>query len=87
MQQGNRRLLNRDIAHSHETVDQAMGKMERALQHVWNGPESGLRLIVGSGRIREEVLSQLSYYLSQGWIANYESDSPNEGAIKIWLRE
>ena len=84
--QGNGRLLNRDIAHSRETVDVAMNKLEEAIQQVWNAPESGLRLIVGGGRIREEVLAQLDYYQSQGWILRYETDLPNEGAVKVWLR-
>jgi hypothetical protein len=45
-----------------------------------------VRIIVGGGLIREEVLGQLRYYEARGVVREYREDSPNRGAIVAVLR-
>lgn len=79
-------VITRDIAHQHETLHQAVVKMDDMLQQAWEGYARGVRLIVGGGRIREEILSQCQYYLDQGYITSYTVERPNTGAILVYLR-
>jgi hypothetical protein len=79
-------IMTRDIAHHQETLHQASVKMIEVLQQVWEGYARGVRLIVGGGRIREEILSQCEYFLNQGYIKSYSVESSNYGAIVVYLR-
>ena len=79
-------IVTRDIAHQQETLQQALNKMDDVLQQAWEGYERGVRLIVGGGRIREEVLSQCQYYLDQDYIESYSAEPSNYGAILVCLR-
>jgi hypothetical protein len=81
------RLLSRDIAHGHETVVRALEKLEGLLLEGWRGYYRGVRIIVGGGLIREEVLRQLAYYRQRGTVRAYREDSPNRGAIVVTLRD
>lgn len=78
--------LTRDIAHQHETVMQAMLKLDQTLDEAWQGYYQSLRLIVGGGRIREEVLGQLAYYQQEGNLYAFSDEAPNRGAVLIHLR-
>jgi hypothetical protein len=80
-------FLTRDIAHGHETVARALEKLEELLLDGWRGYYRGVRIIVGGGLIREEVLRQLAYYRQRGSVRGYREDSPNRGAIIVMLRE
>lgn len=80
------RCLTRDIAHSHETIERALAKLDALLLEGWQGYWLSLRLIVGGGRIREQVLGQLHHYQLQGRLRSYREDSPNRGAIVVTLR-
>jgi DNA-directed RNA polymerase subunit RPC12/RpoP len=81
------RLLTRDIAHGHETVARALEKLDAALLESWRGYCRGVRLVVGGGRIRDEVLGQLRYYRERGIVREYREDSRNRGAIVVTLRD
>jgi hypothetical protein len=81
------RFLARDIAHGRETVARALEKLDDALLDGWRGYYRGVRIVVGGGLIREEVLRQLSYYRQRGIVRRYREDSPNRGAVVAELRD
>jgi hypothetical protein len=81
------RFLTRDIAHGRETVARALAKLDELLLDGWRGYYRGVRIIVGGGLIREEVLGQLRGYEHRGIIRKYHEDSPNRGAIVATLRD
>jgi hypothetical protein len=81
------RFLTRDIAHGHETVARALEKLAALLFEGWRGHARGVRIVVGGGRIRDEVLGQLRYYRERGIVRDYREDSPNRGAIVAVLRD
>ena len=75
-----------DIAHGNETVDQAMSKLHLHLNHAINNYTHRVRLIVGGGLIKEEVLGLLYFYQQQGYIVSYAVDSRNAGTINVNIR-
>ena len=81
------RFLTRDIAHGRETVARALEKLDELLLDGWRGYYRGVRIVVGGGLIREEVLRQLAYYRQRGTVRGYREDSPNRGAIVVTLRD
>jgi hypothetical protein len=81
------RYLTRDIAHGHETVARALEKLDALLLEAWRGYYRGVRIVVGGGLIREDVLRQLRYYRQRGTLRSYREDSPNRGAIVALLRD
>jgi len=81
------KLLTRDIAHGRETVARAREKLDELLLDGWRGYYRGVRIVVGGGLIREEVLGQLRYYRERGVVRSYREDSPNRGAIVVTLRD
>jgi hypothetical protein len=85
--QGDGSCLTRDIAHSHETVLKALDKLDATLLSAWQGYCSTVRLIVGGGLIREQVLGQLQHRLGRGQIRAFREESPNKGAILVTLRK
>lgn len=85
-QQHDGSLLTRDIAHSHETVVRALEKLDKLLLDGWRSHGRGVRIIVGGGLIRQEVLGQLHYYQLRGIVRDYREDAPNHGAIVALLR-
>lgn len=78
--------LTRDIAHQHETVSQAMIKLDQALDLAWQGYYQSVRLVVGGGRIREEILGQLVWYVQEGRVRDMSDEAPNRGAVLVRLR-
>lgn len=79
-------VLHRDIAHQHETVAQAMCKLEQALLDCRQSHACGVRLAVGRGVIREEVMRQLSWLAMNGDILDFDHDEGNTGAIMVFMR-
>ena len=65
----------------------ALEKLSDALLDGWRGYYRGVRLIVGGGLIRNEVLGQLRYYEQRGIVRDFREDSPNRGAIVVTLRD
>lgn len=78
--------LTCDIAHRHETVPQALRKLDSALLEAWRSTARDLRLVVGGGVIRREVLGQLHHYRSRGYLLDYAEESPNHGAVLVRIR-
>lgn len=85
--QSNGSCLTRDIAHQHETVARALDKLDALLLEGWSGYCREIRIIVGGGVIREQVLGQLHYYQRQGRLLSCREESPNRGAILVTLRQ
>ncbi len=79
-------VLHRDIAHQHETVAQAMSKLAQALRDCRRCHACGVRLAVGRGVIREEVMRQLSWLITTGEILDFDHDEGNTGAIMVIMR-
>lgn len=79
-------ILTCDIAHQHETVSKALQKLEAALVDAWQSNCQQLRLIVGGGVIRRDVLGQLHYYQGNGYLLSYTEESPNRGAVLVRIR-
>lgn len=75
-----------DIAHQGERVDEALCKMRAEIDAARNGVELYLRLIVGSGVIRDEVLAALCDLQAGGDVKGFEVESSNAGAIKLRLK-
>ncbi len=79
-------VLHVDIAHQHETVKVALSKLEMVLAQARSGHARGVRVVVGRGLIREEVLRQLSWLLHAGEILAFDHENGNTGAIMVSLR-
>jgi len=79
--------LTVDIAHQHETVAQAIQKMDQALNAAWQGYEQGVRLVVGGGAIREAVLGELTFQHRAGRILRFSQESLHRGAVVVTLRD
>jgi len=77
--------LTLDIAHHHETVSQALDKFARALERAWSSHAWQLRLIVGSGAIREAVLGELYFMQSREVVLELREE--NRGALLIRIRQ
>lgn len=84
--QSSGRVVQLDIAHNAETIPMALGKLERAVQEAQQCRARALRLVVGRGLIRDEVLRQLSWLQHSGQLLSYDYDGANTGAILVTLR-
>ena len=84
--QSNGQVLQLDIAHNAETIPIALGKLERAVQEAQQCRARAIRLVVGRGLIRDEVLRQLSWLQHSGELLTYDYDGGNTGAILVTLR-
>lgn len=79
-------VLTEDIAHQQERVHEALIKLERLLIEAEVGRAAGLRVIVGSGLIREAVFAELRARQFSGDILSYSQDGQNSGAVFVKLR-
>lgn len=75
-----------DIAHHGERVRDALRKLERDIKETKKGVAANLRLIVGSGSIRDVVLARLIDYESRGVIITHQLEGENAGAILVVLK-
>jgi hypothetical protein len=75
-----------DIAHHGERVGDALRKLDRDLKETRRGIAANLRLIVGSGSIRDAVLARLMDYERRGVIKSHELEGHNAGAILVTLK-
>ncbi len=76
-----------DIAHNHETVREANQKLDRALDSARQSFARNIRVILGNGRIREDVLGRLEYMKRTGDIVRYTVEKGNRGAVVIQLKK
>lgn len=79
-------VLHVDIAHHGETVAMAMSLLKRALEEAAQSPAQALRVVVGGGRIRDEVETYLAYLQHSGELAGYVQEAGNRGAFRIMLK-
>ena len=75
-----------DIAHQGEPVSEALQKMQSEIDLARKGVAKGIRLVVGSGLIRDEVLLVLRDLRFRGDIIGFESESFNAGAVIVMLK-
>ena len=75
-----------DIAHDGERVGEALRKMQSEIDLARKGIAMCLRLVVGSGLIREEVLLALRDLEFRGDIKGFDFESPNAGAVLVRLK-
>ena len=75
-----------DIAHQGERVNDALRKLAKELKTARQGVALYLRVVVGSGVIRDEVMSALLDYEARKIISDFYLDSRNSGAIMVRLK-
>ncbi len=75
-----------DIAHQGERVSEALRKMQREVDLARKGVAMRIRLIVGSGLIREEVMFALRDLEYRGEIVSFDLEQRNPGAVLINLK-
>lgn len=75
-----------DIAHDGERVREALRKMQSEIDLARKTTAMGIRLIVGSGLIRDEVLLALRDLKFRGDIKDFDLESPNGGAVLVRLK-
>ena len=75
-----------DIAHQGERVHEALAKMQREIDAARAGVAMHLRLVVGSGLIRNEVLLALRDSEFRGDIKSFEAEPHNAGAVLVRLK-
>ena len=75
-----------DIAHQGERVSEALKKMQREVDLARRGVAMRIRLIVGSGLIREEVMFVLRDLEYRGEIKSFDLEQKNPGAVLINLK-
>lgn len=80
-------VMHIDIAHNRETIKLAMRKLEDMLARARAGNTQAVRVVVGSGLIREEALRQLSWLQRSEQILDFGYDETNTGAILISIRK
>ena len=75
-----------DIAHQGERVAEAMRKMQYEIDRARSGVAKYIRLVVGSGLIRDEVLLLLRDLEFRGDILDFKPESHNAGAVLVRLK-
>ena len=75
-----------DIAHQGERVSEALQKMQSEIDLARKGVAKCIRLVVGSGLIRDEVLLELRDLSFRGDILGFEPESFNAGAVMVRLK-
>ena len=75
-----------DIAHQGERVHEALRKMQDEIDLARKGTAMRLRFIVGTGRIREEVLRALGDLKFRGDILDFQSETSNPGAVQVRIK-
>lgn len=75
-----------DIAHQGERVHEALEKMQAEIEAARRGVAMSLRLVVGSGLIREQVLLALGDLEFRGDIKSFEQEPHNAGSVLVILK-
>ena len=75
-----------DIAHQGERVSEALQKMQSEIDLARKGVAKCIRLVVGSGLIRDEVMLVLRDLRFRGDILDFEPESFNAGAVLVRLK-
>ena len=75
-----------DIAHQGERVHEAMIKLEKLIDREKSNVTGSLRIIVGSGVIREEACARLENYVRGNRIKSFDQHGKNRGVLLVRLR-
>ena len=75
-----------DIAHHGERVSEALRKMQHEVDLARKGVSRRIRLVVGSGLIREEIMLALRDLEYRGEIKCFDLEAKNAGAVLISLK-
>jgi hypothetical protein len=75
-----------DIAHQGERVSEALQKMQSEIDLARTGVVMCIRLVVGSGLIRDEILLALRDLRFRGDIMDFEPEPFNAGAVLVRLK-
>ena len=75
-----------DIAHGGQTVREAFRELEIELQLSRGGLAQHLGLIVGNGRIREEVMLKLGDLKFRGEVQDFTNTEANPGQILVRIK-
>ena len=75
-----------DIAHNGERVREALDKLHACIKASKKDVIQNLRLVVGSGLIREEALLTLHALARRKVIVEFEQEPGNPGAILVRLK-
>jgi len=75
-----------DIAHQGERVSEALQKMQGEIDLARKGIAMSIRLVVGSGLIRDEVILTLRDLKFRGDVMDFESEPFNAGAVLVRLK-
>ena len=75
-----------DIAHQGERVSEALRKMQSEIDIARKGVAMSIRLVVGSGLIRNEVMLVLRDLKFRGDVMDFESEPFNAGAVLVRLK-
>ena len=79
-------IITVDIAHQGERVNEALRKMQSEIDLARKGVAMCIRLIVGSGLIRDEVLLALRDLEFRGDIKGFEAEPFNAGTVLLRLK-
>ena len=79
-------IVTVDIAHQGERVAEALVKMQKEIDLARAGTAMSIRLIVGAGLIREEVLLALRDLEFRGDIKGFDTEPFNKGAVLVRLK-
>lgn len=75
-----------DIAHQGERLSEALQKMQSEIDLASKGVAKSIRLVVGSGLIRDEVVLVLRDLKFRGDVIDFEAEPFNAGAILVRLK-
>ncbi len=75
-----------DIAHRQETVSEAVDKLRKAVNRHRKSRTQSLRVIVGGGIIRKEIIASLNQMRARRLIKDYQPEKGNHGAYMLKLK-
>ena len=84
-EQNRRDTYTRDVAHNRQTVAEASAELYSVLDTAKREQFGYVRLVVGGGRIKEEIGHLLETEQWRGTIRSFELDHPNTGAYLVKL--
>lgn len=79
-------IVTIDIAHHGERVADAARKLKSVLRSAKQDYTLAIRVIVGRGLIKDDVISQLHAWQRSGKIRHFEFEGGNQGVLMVFLR-
>lgn len=80
------RTLEKDIAHNHQTVEEAMNLLRETIQQGKKEKYGQVRLIVGGGLIGMEAEKILSFLKHSKSIKSFARENYNSGALIVVMK-